>query len=62
MEAGRNLNEAMLKVDETGINPNHASVKSEIEKLKKVQTTQCKDFQFMEGSKMLELQKECETE
>jgi hypothetical protein len=59
MEAGRTLNEAMIKVEKTEIN---AAVKAEIEKLKKEQLALCEDFQFMDGSKMLELQKECENE
>jgi hypothetical protein len=59
MEAGKNLNEALIKVEKSGIN---ASVKSEIEKLKKEQLLLCEDFQFMDGSKMLELKKECDNE
>jgi hypothetical protein len=49
----------MIKLEKTEIN---ATVKSEIEKLKKEQKALCEDFQFMDGSKMLELQKECENE
>ena len=59
MEAGKNLNEALIKVEKSGIN---TSVKSEIEKLKKEQLLLCEDFQFMGGSKMLELKKECDNE
>ncbi len=56
IEAGNRLNIALKDVY---TKDNTYSEKNNIEKLKKEQDKLCADYKFMDGAKMLELQKEC---
>jgi hypothetical protein len=57
LEAGEKLQSFSVKMFSR-----EASTKdlSEMKRLKKIQLEKCKDFQTMDGKKMLELKKECE--
>jgi hypothetical protein len=57
LDAGENLQSFSAKMFSR-----EASTKdlSEMKRLKKIQLEKCKDFQTMDGKKMLELKEECE--
>jgi hypothetical protein len=57
LEAGEKLQSFSVKMFSR-----EASTKdlSEMKRLKKIQLEKCKDFQTMDGKKMLELKEECE--